>query len=244
MASAHATSTISGAFLRALAGLSLVEACSIAQGAFGARVDAGEEHRARESARGARPSSDDDGAGVADEGGVAAARTCSTCSAAPFVLKQVDALYLAGRADRAAMASDVAFEDPVALCEGIDEVREAFRALRWFRPERAAPSTVERIAANRYVVRTATRYAAPFDLGAFVVRSDVIVDTRAEERGNNEADGTRASEETGKIRRVEERWNGALLLEGFPFDMVRRSVGLCSYACTSRIPSPPSDEPP
>jgi hypothetical protein len=71
----------------------------------------------------------------------------------------------------------------------------------------------------------------------------VIVDTRAQERGN-EADGTRASEETGKIRRVEERWNGALLLEGFAFDMVRRGVGLCSYACTSRIPSPPSDEPP
>ena len=154
MPTAHATSTIAGALARTLIGLGAVEACSVGQGVFGAPVSAAEE--ARELAR--RRGEDDAETSPASWRGNA---KCQTCSSAPFVLKQVDALYLAGRADRAAMASDVAFEDPVALCEGIDEVREAFRALRWFRPERAAPSTVERIAANRYVVRTATRYAAP-----------------------------------------------------------------------------------
>ena len=36
----------------------------------------------------------------------------------------------------------------------------------------------------------------------------------------------------GKVERIEERWNGARLLEGFPFDAMRRVVGMASFAFT------------
>jgi hypothetical protein len=41
--------------------------------------------------------------------------------------------------------------------------------------------------------------------------------------------------ESGKICRIEERWNGAKLLEGFPFDLIRRGTGLVSYAATKAV---------
>ena len=44
---------------------------------------------------------------------------------------------------------------------------------------------------------------------------------------------------TGKIERIEERWNGCRLLEGFPFDATRRAVGMASFAATP-IFLPPS----
>ena len=74
------------------------------------------------------------------------------------------------------------------------------------------------IDARRYVVRTAVRYALPLTgPDGLVVRSDVLVTL---------------AERDGKIERLEERWNGARLLEGFPFDMVRRGVGILSRTIT------------
>ena len=109
-------------------------------------------------------------------------------------------------------------EDNVALVEGLDEVREAFRAVRAFAPSADAPAEVAQIDARRYVVRTAVRYALPLTgPDGLVVRSDVLVTL---------------AERDGKIERLEERWNGARLLEGFPFDMVRRGVGIVSRAIT------------
>ena len=70
-------------------------------------------------------------------------------------------MYLRGAADTSAVSSSVAFEDPAALVEGPDEVREAFRAVQAFSPAAAEASTVERIGDDRYVVRTATRYMLP-----------------------------------------------------------------------------------
>ena len=108
-----------------------------------------------------------------------------------------------------ALAPDVAFEVPAALVEGLDEVREAFRAVRAFAPSADAPAEAQ-IDARRYVVRTAVRYALPLTgPDGLVVRSDVLVTL---------------AERDGKIERLEERWSGARLLEGFPFDMVRRGV--------------------
>ena len=219
MTTAHATSTISGALTRTLLGLTLVEACSVGQGAFGARVEPEEEAQALESRRRARAEASTS-ADVSPPPPLPARRNakCVECSAAPFVLKQVENLYLRGRADPVALAPDVAFEDPAALVEGLDEVREAFRAVRAFAPSADAPAEVAQIDARRYVVRTAVRYALPLTgPDGLVVRSDVLVTL---------------AERDGKIERLEERWNGARLLEGFPFDMVRRGVGIVLRAIT------------
>ena len=227
MTTAHATSTIAGALARTLIGLGAVEACSVGQGVFGAPVSAAEE--ARELAR--RRGEDD------AETSPASWRVnakCQTCSSAPFVLKQVERMYLRGGVDANAVSSSVAFEDPAALVEGIDEVREAFRAVQAFSPAAAEASAVERIGEDRYVVRTATRYLLPLSGPEGVtVRSEVVVDLVPK---GVDGDGTAPSAaDVGKIARIEERWNGARLLEGFPFDLVRRGAGLVSYAATRAV---------
>ena len=231
MPTAHATSTIAGALARTLIGLGAVEACSVGQGVFGAPVSAAEE--ARELAR--RRGEDD------AETSPASWRVnakCQTCSSAPFVLKQVERMYLRGGVDANAVSSSVAFEDPAALVEGIDEVREAFRAVQAFSPAAAEASAVERIGEDRYVVRTATRYLLPLSGPEGVtVRSEVVVDLVPKRKGGD-VDGTTgepSEADVGKIARIEERWNGARLLEGFPFDLVRRGAGLVSYAATRAV---------
>ena len=230
MTTAHATSTIAGALARTLIGLSAVEACSVGQGVFGAPVSAAEE--ARELAR--RRGEDDAETPASWKKNA----KCQTCSSAPFVLKQVERMYLRGGVDASAVSSSVAFEDPAALVEGIDEVREAFRALQAFSPAAAEPSTIERIGDDRYVVRTATRYLLPLSGPEGVtVRSEVMVDL-VPKRKVGDVDGTAAelsAADVGKIARIEERWNGARLLEGFPFDLVRRAAGLVSYAATRAV---------
>ena len=231
MPTAHATSTIAGALARTLIGLSVVEACSVGQGVFGAPVSAAEE--ARELAR--RRGGDDVETSPASWN---KHDKCQSCSSAPLVLKQVERMYLQGGVDALAVSSSVAFEDPAALVEGIDEVREAFRALQAFSPAAAEPSTIERIGDDRYVVRTATRYLLPLSGPEGVtVRSEVMVDL-VPKRKVGDVDGTAAelsAADVGKIARIEERWNGARLLEGFPFDLVRRAAGLVSYAATRAV---------
>lgn len=142
-----------------------------------------------------------------------------------------------------------------ALCKGLEEVREAFRAVQAFSPTAEAPSEIEQIAPNQFVVRTRTRYKVPGWGGkGFVVPSEIIVTTVSEEaaaaaaaanwRGYKEEgedeDGKGSSvagahhhlTTKGKIERIEERWNGARLLEGFPFNTIRRAAGMVSFAAT------------
>ena len=228
MPTAHATSTIAGALARTLIGLSVVEACSVGQGVFGAPVSAAEEARVVARRRG------EDDAETSSSSRWRPNAKCQTCSSAPFVLKQVERMYLRGGVDANAVSSSVAFEDPAALVEGIDEVREAFRAVQAFSPAAAEASAVERIGEDRYVVRTATRYLLPLSGPEGVtVRSEVVVDLVPK---GVDGDGTAPSAaDVGKIARIEERWNGARLLEGFPFDLVRRGAGLVSYAATRAV---------
>ena len=77
------------------------------------------------------------------------------------------------------------------------------------------------------------------------VRSEVVVDLVPKKKDGilNDAADERVSiepqqhspMESGKICRIEERWNGAKLLEGFPFDLIRRGTGLVSYAATKAV---------
>jgi hypothetical protein len=245
MTTAHATSSITVALFRTLAGLSVVEACSIGQGVFGSPVSAAEEARELQARRGV----DESPASASASGSAAAWRgntRCESCSHAPFVLKQVERMYLTGGVDANAFASSVVFEDPAALVEGIDEVTEAFRAVQAFAPTKARESSIERIGDDTYVVNTVMRYKLPLTgPEGITVRSEVVVDLVPKKKDGilNDAADERVSiepqqhspMESGKICRIEERWNGAKLLEGFPFDLIRRGTGLVSYAATKAV---------
>jgi hypothetical protein len=161
MTTAHATSSITVALFRTLAGLSVVEACSIGQGVFGSPVSAAEEARELQARRGV----DESPASASASGSAAAWRgntRCESCSHAPFVLKQVERMYLTGGVDANAFASSVVFEDPAALVEGIDEVTEAFRAVQAFAPTKARESSIERIGDEKKMAFSTTRRMSAF----------------------------------------------------------------------------------
>jgi hypothetical protein len=98
------------------------------------------------------------------------------------------------------------------------------------------PASVTQVAEDQYVVRTSLTWMLPV-LGETHVPSDVVVTTVSRDRRDAMAAARMSNDKddlpaVGVIWRVEERWNGARLLEGFPFDFVRRMVGLASYAAT------------
>ena len=241
MSTRHPVTTIGGAFLRVIAGFSVVEACSLYQGAFGARVDPTEDAEDRRARSADLPESssstaNESSSSSSSRGWRRRNRECADCSAAPFILRQVQNMYLKGTVDDAAFAEAVTFEDPAALCEGIGEVREAFRAASHFEPRELEPASVTQVAEDQYVVRTSLTWMLPV-LGETHVPSDVVVTTVSKDRRDAMAAARMSNDKddlpaVGMIWRVEERWNGARLLEGFPFDFVRRMVGLASYAAT------------
>ena len=152
MSTRHPVTTIGGAFLRVIAGFSVVEACSLYQGAFGARVDPtedAEDRRARSADSPGSSSSTADESSSSSRGWRRRNRECADCSAAPFILRQVQNMYLKGTVDDAAFAEAVTFEDPAALCEGIGEVREAFRAASHFEPRELEPASVTQVAEDQ-----------------------------------------------------------------------------------------------
>lgn len=256
-----------GLLARVFAGFAVVEGCSIGQGVFGARVDAEEEARtiasltAKRAEKDAREAASREnrwfvrraGSGAGDDAPPPPPppfrrrrKRCVECNAAPHVRRVVEDLYLRGVVAPAHFARDVVFEDPAAACVGVGEVTEAFRALRFFAPRAEAPFEIAPLSATSYVVRAEVRYSLPFIGGeeGVVVRSDIIV-TTVGDGGDEIRDGSDArgdATEAGKIKRVEERWGGANLLEGFPFDSCRRIFGWCCGVATPwLIPSRPAE---
>ena len=168
MSTRHPVTTIGGALWRVVAGFSVVEACSLYQGAFGARVDPAAEWSAAARADAPGPSSSSSSSSAETGGrnrrrrrGGTDAPECADCSAAPFILRQVRNMYLRGVVDDAAFAGSVTFEDPAVSCEGIGEVREAFRAASRFEPRELEPASVTQVADDTYVVRTCLAWTLP-----------------------------------------------------------------------------------
>jgi hypothetical protein len=136
------------------------------------------------------------------------------------VARTVTQMYTGGGLDVGSVSEDVVFEDPVALCHGVAEVAEAFRALKKVAPVAIeVPLPVWRGTSNdiwnpsnTVVMRLRQSY-----MGFLTVTSSVVVTT----------------DDDGTITRFEERWNHASLL---PFVAgVRRANGLISYALTSLV---------
>jgi hypothetical protein len=130
----------------------------------------------------------------------------------------VGSMYRGDGLDREACTHDVVFEDPAACCRGVDEVHEAFRALsKSCSPEALRPPTALASKSDcSLVLRLEQRY-----FGFLKVTSSVILTTE---------------KDTGRISRIEERWNHAPLLDlGAPLRLSRRINGLISFAVTSRL---------
>ena len=149
------------------------------------------------------------------------------------VLSCTTDMYSGRGLDRSACAASVVFEDPVALCSGVGEVAEAFRALKAVDPEcRKPPMFVN-------LLRTTTpdngddpnmrklrlKLSQSYGGGRLDVDSDLLITVRKSD---------------GMITRFEERWNGTPLLGmGSPlepmFSFSRRILGRISYAVTTHI---------
>eukprot|EP00931_Biecheleriopsis_adriatica_P055432 TRINITY_DN32777_c0_g1_i3.p1 TRINITY_DN32777_c0_g1~~TRINITY_DN32777_c0_g1_i3.p1 ORF type:complete len:179 (-),score=34.90 TRINITY_DN32777_c0_g1_i3:34-570(-) len=130
------------------------------------------------------------------------------------VLEVVSQMY-SGRGLTARLSSDVAFEDPLALCQGDAEVREAFRALKACKPEQLQVPNLAGITEDgSLLVELQQRY-----FNCLCVKSTLVVSVAA----------------SGEIRRFEERWNGVPLLDTAPFPWSRRLNGILSYALSSRL---------
>ena len=129
------------------------------------------------------------------------------------VLACVQKQYAGEGLDRGTCRADVVFEDPAARCSGVDEVAEAFRALRACSPESLRPPRAQ-ARAGAVTVLLDQRY-----FGFLRVESELVVSLDSQ----------------GKISRLEERWNGAPLLGLPPVTWARRLNGMLSFALTSRL---------
>ena len=147
---------------------------------------------------------------------------CKQCSREAQLVKVVKKMYGGGGIDAAAISDDVTFTDPAAACRGRYETTEAFRAL-------AAVCRPEHIEEPCPVKDSTTKGAVQFDLhqryfrgsmllpSGLAVKSTLVVHTSAID---------------GRITSLEERWNGAPLLQFSAFKFVRRVNGVVSSVLT------------
>lgn len=107
-------------------------------------------------------------------------------------------------------SSDVVFEDPAAICLGLREVEEAFRALKYCYPEILnTPRIIKRT--SHEGVETLVIYMSQKYFGFLNVCSTLGVSIQA-----------------GKILKFEERWNGKQFLDVNPIRFSRRINGVAS----------------
>jgi len=137
-----------------------------------------------------------------------------------FVLDTITQMYSGhGILSTKGFCRSVVFEDPAAKCVGINEISEAFRALQWCQPVSLSKPKIIGNAAT--LDRTGLGVMVVLELhqkyfDKFKVKSLIVVEV----------------DETGLIKRIEERWNGASLLSARPFSISRRFNGLLSFAAT------------
>ena len=131
------------------------------------------------------------------------------------VLKLIKDLYSGKGADKDMCCSNIVFRDPVAICEGIEEVCEAFRALKVMSPTLIEDPKLMYIndSNNNQFIEVKTKYTI---IKSFSVHSICVVETDKE----------------GKVLSIEERWNSIPLLNFPPFTWAKRINGIVSYAIT------------
>ena len=123
--------------------------------------------------------------------------------------------------DAAHAHENITFTDPAAQCVGRAEVSEAFRALKVVNPQHVEPPIPVdggKRADGAVEIFLHQRYLGGSTLlpNGFVVKGTCIVRTAAD----------------GRIASIEERWNGAPLLDWSAFRRVRRINGVISATLT------------
>jgi hypothetical protein len=128
------------------------------------------------------------------------------------------------------MTNAVTFEDPAAICKGIHEVQEAFRALKALHPEsESPPRCVDVQPLGNSIVLTFVlnqQYQLPL-YGALHLRSFLDVTVELQQMKDN-------PESEFLITRMKESWNGKPL--AWPYMLYypsRRLNGILSYRFTS-----------
>ena len=129
----------------------------------------------------------------------------------------VSKMYQGRGLDLEACTRDITFTDPAVCCSGVLEVAEAFRALRFCRPQQIESSTSGTVD-GVVKVHLHQRYFEGSWLkpSGIDVRSLLIV---------------RIADD-GRVWSIEEQWNHAPLFEWSPFRWTRRINGLLSSFLT------------
>ena len=130
------------------------------------------------------------------------------------VLRSIKDIYSGNGVENAKFSTEVIFRDPVAICEGIDEVAEAFRALKVISPKiMEEPKLFLGRSDKELYVKIRTSYNC---IKPFTVNSMCIIETG----------------EDGNIISIEELWNFVPLIDNSFFMWSKRLNGLISYRLT------------
>uniref|UniRef100_A0A7S0KYL3 Uncharacterized protein n=1 Tax=Coccolithus braarudii TaxID=221442 RepID=A0A7S0KYL3_9EUKA len=124
-------------------------------------------------------------------------------------------LYSGGGLEGDICTEDVTFTDPAACCSGRAEVVEAFRALRWTRPEHITTPRASQADGALHVHLHQRYFSSPWWRG-LEVKSTLVLKHAPD----------------GQICELEERWNDAPLLRWRPFYWARRVNGRLSSLLT------------
>ena len=133
------------------------------------------------------------------------------------ILSSIKDMYSGNGADSGTFNRDVTFRDPVVICQGIDEVREAFRALKVMSPKIVEEPKLFVGSDNKeLLIELKTSYIC---IKPFTVNSICVIKT----------------DEDGNIETIEERWNFVPLIDRPLFKWSKRLNGLISYGLTRSL---------
>lgn len=121
----------------------------------------------------------------------------------------------------------VTFADPAAVCKGRGEVAEAFRALRFLKPQSLmSPYCVNVEPKGASIILTYILHQRY--MGWIRLPSLLVVDVQLKQR-------TDMPQSDFLVLHMEEQWNGVPLLTTYLNKMVRRLNGVASFWLTQRL---------
>ena len=132
---------------------------------------------------------------------------------ADAINKVVSAMYQGSGLDMTACSETVTFTDPAARCSGKAEVAEAFRALKACTPQHVDQPAAVAMPDGSVHLHLHQRYSI---IRSFTIKSVLVV----------------RMDSDGRVCELEERWNGAKLLDFAAFRFSRRVNGILSALLT------------
>ena len=131
--------------------------------------------------------------------------------------------------DHVQLADEIEFADPVAICRGPAEVKEAFGALRFLQPEPIrSPRCIHVEPKGASIFVTYSLYQR-YLRGWLEFPSLLVLDVQLKQRSD-------MPQSDFLILRMEEQWNGVPLLTTFLNKAARRFNGVLSHQLTRLLP--------